>query len=56
VITSIFLCVFSFVLLLISDRDPSVLEPLEMLAYACMLYGSATLLIEIFHDDDGQQN
>jgi prolipoprotein diacylglyceryltransferase len=47
--------VFSFVLLLISDRDPSVLEPLEMFAYAVMLYGSVTLLIEIFRDDGGQK-
>jgi hypothetical protein len=54
VITSVLLCVLSFVLLLISNRDPSVLEPFEMFAYACMLYGSLNLLVDIFGDEDEQ--
>jgi hypothetical protein len=47
--------VFSFVLLLISDRDPTVLEPLEMFSYAVMLYGSVNLLVDIFCEEEDER-
>jgi hypothetical protein len=54
VITPFILCLFSLVLLLISDRDTSVLEPLEMFAYATMIYGSLNLLVDIFCEEEDE--
>jgi hypothetical protein len=53
-IASILICVFSFVLLIISDRDSSVLEPLEALSYSTLLYGSVMLLIDIFGGEEDE--
>jgi hypothetical protein len=51
--TSALLCLSGFILLIISDRDPTRLELMEVLSYAIILCGMLIAVEEIFNEEEG---